>query len=202
MPTMRRLRSRLGDALLVGLFLAFAWANFHHWQQTGRPSGIGTTLLEAWVAVMFLARRHPAQVSRSRLAWIAAPIGSFAMLLARPEPAGLAQLPCEALQLLGVGVALISLGMLGRSFGFVAANRGIKTVGAYGVVRHPAYTSYAVAYLGYVAENPSLRNAMLLGLSTLFQLVRIREEERILRADEGYRAYARHVRFRLVPYVY
>jgi protein-S-isoprenylcysteine O-methyltransferase Ste14 len=199
---MRRLRSRLADALLVALFLAFAWANFHHWRQTGRPSGIGATLLEAWVAALFVARRPAVQVSRSRVAWIAAPIGSFAMLLARPEPAGLAQLPCEALQLLGVVVALISLGTLGRSFGLVAANRGVKTDGPYGLIRHPAYTGYLIAYVGYVAENPSLRNVALLGVSTLCQLVRIGEEERVLRRDEQYRDYAGRVRFRLVPYVY
>ena len=124
------------------------------------------------------------------------------MLFARPEAGGLHQLPCEALQLLGVGVALLSLGTLGRSFGLVAANRGLRTRGPYGLIRHPAYTGYLVAYLGYVAENPSLRNIALLGVSTAFQLVRIREEERVLSDDDGYRAYARRVRFRLVPYVY
>ena len=201
-PIRSRIGSLLATTLLFALFLAFAWANFHHWRQTGRPSGIGATVLEAWVAVLFIARRPAAQVSRSRLAWIAAPIGSFAMLLARPEPAGLTQLPCEALQLLGVVVALVSLGTLGRSFGLVAANRGIKTDGPYGLIRHPAYTGYLVAYLGYVAENPSLRNVALLGLSTLFQLVRIGEEEQVLHGDEHYRAYARRVRFRVVPYVY
>lgn len=198
----RRLGSLLASAGFVALFLAFAWANLHHWRQTGRPSGIGATVLEAWVATLFVTRRNATQLSRSRLAWIAAPIGSFAMLFARPAHGGLAELPCEALQLLGVGVALVGLGTLGRSFGLVAANRGVKTDGIYGLVRHPAYTGYLIAYLGYVAENPSLPNITLLAVSTAFQLVRIGEEERVLRGDERYRAYARRVRFRLVPYVY
>jgi protein-S-isoprenylcysteine O-methyltransferase Ste14 len=141
-------------------------------------------------------------VSTRGLAWIAAPIGSFAMLLARPDGGGLAQLPCEAVQLLGVVVALLSLGTLGRSFGLVAANRGVKTRGPYGLVRHPAYTGYLIAYLGFVAENPSLRNLALFAVSTGFQLVRIGEEERVLSADDGYRDYTRRVRFRLVPYLY
>jgi protein-S-isoprenylcysteine O-methyltransferase Ste14 len=198
----KRLGSLLASVGFVALFLAFAWANFHHWRQTGRPSGIGATLLEAWVAALFITRRHATKLSRSRLAWIAAPIGSFAMLFARPAPGGLAQLPCEALQLFGVGVALFSLGKLGRSFGLVAANRGVKTDGMYGLIRHPAYTGYLIAYLGYVAENPSLPNIALLAISTAFQLVRIGEEERVLRGDERYRAYTRRVRYRLVPYVY
>jgi protein-S-isoprenylcysteine O-methyltransferase Ste14 len=197
-----RAASVLSRALLVTLFAAFAWANFARWRSTGEPSGLGTMLLEGWVAALFLVRRPTNEVSSRRLAWVAAPIGSFAMLLARPSPGGLPQLPCEALQLVGVAIALLSLGTLGRSFGLVAANRGVKTRGPYGFVRHPAYTGYLIAYLAYTAENPSLRNAALLVLSTAFQLVRIREEERLLSVDERYRAYTRHVRFRLVPYVY
>lgn len=194
--------SVLSRALLVTLFAAFAWANFHRWRTTGEPSGLGTTLLEGWVAVLFLIRRPTLQVSSRRLAWVAAPIGSFAMLLARPAPGGIPQLPAEALQLLGVAVALLSLGTLGRSFGLVAANRGVKTGGPYALVRHPAYTGYLIAYAAYCAENPSLRNIALLVASTAFQLVRIREEEQVLSADDGYREYRRRVRFRLVPYLY
>ena len=40
-----------------------------------------------------------------------------------------------------------------------------------------------MSYLGYVAENPSFANLALLCLSTAFQLVRIGEEERLLRSD-------------------
>jgi protein-S-isoprenylcysteine O-methyltransferase Ste14 len=205
-PTLGEMRGRaasvLSRALLVTLFAAFAWANFHRWRATGQPSGLGTTLLEGWVAVLFLVRRPTQQVSSRRLAWVAAPIGSFAMLLARPASGGIPQVPAEALQLLGVAVALLSLGTLGRSFGLVAANRGVKTRGPYAFVRHPAYTGYLIAYTAYCAENPSLRNVSLLVASTAFQLVRIREEEQVLSADDGYRDYTSRVRFRLVPYVY
>ena len=197
-----RVGSVLSRALLVTLFVCFAWANFHRWRTTGEPSGLGTTLLEGWVAVLFLIRRPTRKVSSSRLAWVAAPIGSFAMLLARPASGGIPQVPAEMLQLLGVAVALLSLGTLGRSFGLVAANRGVKTGGPYSLVRHPAYTGYLIAYCAYCAENPSLRNVVLLVASTAFQLVRIREEERLLSADEGYRDYTSRVRFRLLPYVY
>jgi len=59
-----------------------------------------------------------------------------------------------------------------------------------------------IAYSAYCAENPSARNVGLLLAGTAFQLVRIREEEQVLSADEGYRDYTSRVRFRLVPYVY
>jgi protein-S-isoprenylcysteine O-methyltransferase Ste14 len=197
-----RAGSVLSRALLVLLFGAFAWSNLAHWRSTGEPSGLGITLLEGWVALMFVIRRPAASVSDRRLAWVVAPIGSFAMLLARPEGGGLPPLLCEAVQLGGIVFALVSLGVLGRSFGLVAANRGVKTRGPYALVRHPAYTGYLITYLGYVAEHPSLLNLALLCVGTAFQLVRIREEEDVLSRDSVYQRYRGRVRYRLIPLVY
>jgi len=188
--------------LLVALFALFAWSNFSHWRATGAPSGLGVTLLEGWAAVLFLTRRSPHELSVRPVAWIAAPIGSFAMLLARPTDGGLPHGFCEAVQLAGLLIALASLGTLGRSFGIVAANRGVKTGGPYRLVRHPAYLGYLISYIGYVAENPSFANLGLLCLSTVFQLVRIGEEERLLSRDSAYDSYRRSVRYRLVPLLY
>ncbi len=199
---LRVLGGLLSRALLVTMFVLFAWANFSHWRSTGKPSGLGTTALEAWAAMLFLVRRSPERLSVRPLAWIAAPVGSFAMLLARPHGGGLPQLPCELLQLAGVLLALVSLATLGRSFGLVAADRGLKTRGPYRLVRHPAYAGYLVAYTGYVLENPSAANAALLLLSTVFQLIRIREEEAVLDGDAAYSGYRRSVPYRLVPRLY
>jgi len=200
--SLQRLGQLLSRALLVTLFALFAWANFSHWRSTGKPSGLGTTALEAWAAMLFLVRRSPERLSMRALAWIAAPVGSFAMLLARPHDGGLRELPCELLQLLGVLLALASLATLGRSFGLVAADRGLKTRGPYRLVRHPAYAGYLVAYIGYVLENPSPANLALLLLSSAFQLIRIREEEAVLDGDAAYHRYRRSVPYRLVPRLY
>jgi protein-S-isoprenylcysteine O-methyltransferase Ste14 len=199
---MRQAGTILSRGLLVALFLLFAHANFVHWRATGNPSGLGTTVLEGWVALLFLVRRSTDRISTKPLAWVAAPIGSFGMLLARPSEGGLPHLPCELVQIAGVAVAFVSLATLGRSFGLVAANRGIKQGGPYRVVRHPAYTGYLIAYVGYLLENPSLPNVALFCLSTAFQLLRIREEESLLTSDRSYAAYRTAVRYRLVPLVY
>jgi protein-S-isoprenylcysteine O-methyltransferase Ste14 len=198
----RRAAGIAARLLLVAAFAAFAWANFVHWRSSGRPSGIGTTVLEGWVAALFLVRRETNVVSGRALAWLAAPIGSFAMLFARPHDGGLPIALCESVQLVGVLVALLSLCMLGRSFGIVAANRGVKTRGPYGLVRHPAYTGYLISYVGYTVENPSARNIVLLAIATAFQLLRINEEELVLAADDAYDRYRRRVRYRLLPLVY
>jgi protein-S-isoprenylcysteine O-methyltransferase Ste14 len=199
-----RYRTVFLNASLVVLFAAFAYANFARWQDTGRPVGLGAVLLEGFTALLFVFRRSPHATSGRALAWVAAPVGSFAMLLARPVahpnegPFGTFQLS----QLLGFAIAIAALGALGRSFGIVAANRGIKTGGLYAVVRHPAYLGYAFSYLGYVCENPSMRNLTLLAVSSAGQLVRIGEEERMLARDSAYERYRTRVRYRLIPRLY
>ena len=90
---------------------------------------------------------------------------------------------------------------LGRSFGIVAANRGIRTGGPYRYVRHPLYSAYILTETGYLLENPSLRNWCLFGVVMAFQAVRIVEEERTLAEDPAYREYRRTVRSRVVPYL-
>ena len=202
--TSARAKRIAGNALLVVLFLLFAYANFRRWRETGRPVGFGTTLLGATVAFLFIVRRPPEQTSHRVVAWLAAPIGTFGMLLARPveHPNPGPALALELLQLVGVIFAFAGLGMLGRSFGLVAANRGVKTSGLYRLVRHPVYAGYFIADCGYVLENASLRNAALLALATLGQLIRISEEERLLTGDAAYRDYCGRVRYRLIPYLY
>jgi protein-S-isoprenylcysteine O-methyltransferase Ste14 len=200
---MRR-RSFLLNALLVVLFLGFAYANLLRWHDTGRPVGLGVVLLEAFTAFLFLIRRSPRATSERPLAWLVAFLGAFTMLAARPvaHPDAGPLAVFEVLQIVGFGVVVVALGSLGRSFGIVAADRGIKTWGPYSLVRHPAYTGYFVSYLGYVAENASPRNLALLAVATAAQLVRISEEERMLGVDDGYRRYLSRVRHRLIPYVY
>src|SRR5919112_6213947 len=91
----RRLAALGSRAALVTLFAIFALENFGRWRATGEPSGLGITLLEGWAAVLFLVRRPADELSLRPLAWLAAPIGAFAMLLARPADGGLPNLPCE-----------------------------------------------------------------------------------------------------------
>lgn len=202
--TVGRRHTQLLNASLVVLFIGFAFANLLRWEQTGRPVGLGAVLLEAFTAGLFLIRRAPLATSGRPLAWISALLGAFAMLGARPvaHPDSGPFAVLEIVQLVGFGVVLVALGALGRSFGIVAANRGIKTNGLYTRVRHPAYSGYLISYLGYIAENPSARNAFLLLLGTAGQLVRMSEEERMLRTDKAYREYLTRVRRRLIPYLY
>jgi protein-S-isoprenylcysteine O-methyltransferase Ste14 len=200
----RPLATRVATSAPVAvLWLFFAVANFQNWRVTHRPVGLGATALELLIATLFVARRTPWVVSRSPLAWLAAAIGTFGMLAARPafHPVGGLELLYSSLQVAGVVLAASAVITLGRSFGIVAANRGIRTGGPYRFVRHPLYSAYILTETGYLLENPSLRNWCLFGVVMAFQAVRIVEEERTLAGDPAYREYRLKVRSRVVPYL-
>jgi protein-S-isoprenylcysteine O-methyltransferase Ste14 len=188
------------SAPVAVLWLFFAAANFENWRTTHRPIGLGATALELLVATLFVIRRTPWVVSRSPRAWAAA---TFGMLAARPayHPIGGLELLYGVMQGVGALLAAAAVISLGRSFGIVAANRGIRTGGPYRFVRHPLYSAYILTEIGYLLENPSLRNWCLFAVVMAFQAVRIVEEERTLAEDPAYRDYRERVRSRILPYV-
>jgi len=77
----------------------------------------------------FLVRRPPSAVSRDPGSWLLASGRSFAGVMFRPAgahpPWGVAA--GLGLQLAGLAACVMSLLVLGRSFGFVAADRGLVT---------------------------------------------------------------------------
>jgi uncharacterized membrane protein (UPF0127 family)/protein-S-isoprenylcysteine O-methyltransferase Ste14 len=197
--------ARAGTNLFLGLlWIMFAAANLTDWKHAHRPVGLGAILLELVIATLFFIRRKPWVTSKVPMAWAATTIGSWGMLAARPAYAPLFDLEAIyfGLQLAGAAAAVYSLSVLGRSFGLVAANRGVRTGGPYGIVRHPLYVSSFVTDLGYTLENPSSWNVFVLFVVIGFQLVRIATEEDCLRGDPAYVRYCERVRYRLVPYVW
>jgi protein-S-isoprenylcysteine O-methyltransferase Ste14 len=189
---------------LATLWLAFFEANLKISLRVGHPVGAGMMLLELVVATLYVCRRQSLLTSASWFAWFAAGIGTFGALAARPSQhplGGLEQL-YFVLQLAGALAAVTSLLTLGRSFGVVAANRGVRTGGPYRLVRHPAYGGGLLALTGYLLENPSPGNAVIVLTVTFFQLRRIHHEEKFLNGDASYREYRQRVRYRLLPYIY
>jgi protein-S-isoprenylcysteine O-methyltransferase Ste14 len=87
------------------------------------------------------------------------------------------------LQLAGLVICIISLVALGRSFGFVAADRGVKTRGPYAVVRHPVHASYLLIQSSYVLQAMSLRNIAVFTVATGCNIGRAVAEERLLSAS-------------------
>ena len=193
-------------ANLTGAVIAatFARASLQFFLHTHRLIG-GLFLVEqTWFALAFLIRRPPRAVSRQARSWLVAFAGTFGGLLLRP---GGAHPPWGVqagfgLQLAGLVIAITSLAALGRSFGFVAADRGLRTGGPYAVVRHPVYASYLLIQSGYVLQSQSLRNILVVAFVTACNIGRALAEEQLLASCPAYQAYRERVRWRLIPYAW
>ena len=127
-------------------------------------------------------------------------IGTGAALLVVPQGVRLVSDPVSLVLIVaGSGVALAAKAFLGRSFGMVAANRGVKDNGIYRFVRHPMYLGYMLSHLGFVLVFFSATNVAIYTVVWTCFWLRAKEEEKILLRDPDYQAYASKVRFRLVP---
>lgn len=103
-----------------------------------------------------------------------------------------------------VGVAIQVSGkfFLGRSFGIVAANRGVKASGPYRIVRHPIYAGYTLTHIGFLLFYPCWQNLIVYTVALSIQIVRILKEERVLSQDQAYRDLMGTTPYRLVPGVF
>jgi protein-S-isoprenylcysteine O-methyltransferase Ste14 len=106
------------------------------------------------------------------------------------------------LMVTGMIVQISAKAALGRSFGLIPANRGIKTKGPYRIVRHPMYAGYTLTHIGFLLGFPSLQNSLLYFTAFFIEIARVFREELILNQDPLYRAYAVRVRYRLLPGVF
>jgi len=189
------------DALLVVVS-----AIFFYYQALGASDGslvnAGFAAEQAILVAMFLTRRRSRATSSRPFEWLVAS-GGWLPLLARPHEAeGPLALAGAILQAGGLGLTCAAMLSLGRSFGVVAANRGLKVHGLYRFVRHPVYLAHSVTFVGFFMANPTPWNAFV-GIATLAcQVFRMSAEERVLAATSEYDDYRRHVRWRLLPGVY
>jgi protein-S-isoprenylcysteine O-methyltransferase Ste14 len=188
---------------LVTMAGLFALAHWQHWYLTGDPKGICFALQEVTVVIVALGRRRPFEVSRRPLDWVCAALGSYSLLLLRPTGTSPSALTTTGtvLQIAGALCAAACIFHLGRSFGVVPANRGIKSTGMYKVVRHPLYAAYAVATTGYLLAAPTAWNCAVVLTAMAFQGRRMFAEEAVLATSAEYRAYSGKVRWRLIPRV-
>jgi protein-S-isoprenylcysteine O-methyltransferase Ste14 len=199
----RGIPAALLNMSLAGLYGLFIFRHGEAFLATREPTLLAIVVLETMVVSMFLLRREASVSNISAIALTATALGTFSTLLMAPiEKSGVPSFLTVAIQLLGLGMAIVALGSLRRSFGLAPANRGVKTSGMYRFVRHPLYASYLVTFAGYVLAYPAPRNFALLAASIAGQLLRMALEERLLLRDQQYVDYAARTRFRIVPGLY
>jgi protein-S-isoprenylcysteine O-methyltransferase Ste14 len=185
-----------GAALSVYLLLP----NLRFFAQTGSLIGLVFLVQQVWVAAVFVIRRPPRSVSRRPLDWIAAYAGWFTSFLVRPDGHHAAWGVAVGfwVQIVGLALWAWAFSKLARSYGIVAANRGLVTSGPYSIVRHPLYTAYIIGGVGYLMQSASIRNLVVDLIAVGWQVVRIAAEERHLDGPE-YAAYRARTRWRLFP---
>jgi protein-S-isoprenylcysteine O-methyltransferase Ste14 len=156
------------------------------------------------VAVLFLIRHRSTARATAPLGSAAAVLAMFYIYLfsyATPTGGVLGHLGA-ALIWAGAVACLLSVVSLGRCFGIFPSYRGLETRLMYRIVRHPIYASYIVMDTAMFLSFVSLPNAALVLAGIALMVIRIHYEEEILRTDDRYVAYARQVRYRLLPFVY
>jgi protein-S-isoprenylcysteine O-methyltransferase Ste14 len=197
-----RLLSLGQDALLLSVTTLFLMVHIIRLAD-GHLTSIPFAIEQMILVGLFLTRRRSQATTTRPLDWVVA-IGAWLTLAMRPQDSDAASAAVigTTVQLAGLVLACIAFSFLGRSFGVVAANRGLKVNGPYKIVRHPVYFAHFVTSSGFVIANFSALNILILGVVAVCQVMRIRAEERVLTESGDYATYAAKVRWRLIPGVY
>ena len=163
-------------------------------------------VLSEFLGVLLIQiRRRSASLSSHPFDWaLSFSSVSAPLLLTTPATANafIPETLVTTLMLMGLLVQISGKLALGRSFGLVPANRGVKTHGLYRVVRHPIYAGYTLTHIGFLLGFPSLQNAALYAVIFAIEVTRLMREEALLKRDPAYVEFAARVRYRLLPGVF
>ncbi len=162
--------------------------------------GLTIIVINGVVGVLFLGRRPASRLAPAGECAIC--VGSVASsvvaLSVAPDPAHW-PLEAELLFALAGGGAVVSLVALGGSFGVLPALRPMVKRGPYRWVRHPVYLAELTMVLACGLAARRLLGLGPVALAVVLAVVRIIIEERLLVQSQGYDAYQRQVRWRLIP---
>ena len=192
--------SRIIPATCFSIVAYSFWRNF---VETGKWTSLLWLVSEGMVVILLVFRRESRRISRNPWDWLVALGGTITVFFVRPGQAKIAPESFgAALQVAGALFQVYGKVYLGRSFGIVAADRGVVMGGPYRIVRHPIYLGYLVTHVGFLLANWSFRNIAIYITEYFFQVGRILSEERLLKEDDSYRAYCERVRYRLIPFIW
>ena len=155
------------------------------------------------MALAFLTVRNHAQVfTTRRVDYLYTILGFSAPVCFQPSPSGGPLFVGVLLEFVGAALVAGAFLSLNRSFGLAPENRGIRTAGVYKLVRHPMYLGYVLAEGGFLVSDFSAFNIVVLTISVLSLLLRLRAEEQLLVHDPAYRDYSKRTPWKLVPFLF
>lgn len=181
------------------LFTIFA---LHH-------SVMARTGAKAWITKVV-----PAELERSVYVWIASLLFLAVCWLWQPLPGVAWSVPSplsyvfSAIQLIGVFLTLQSARIVGIwdlagvKPPYPLGDVEFKTIGPYGIVRHPIYLGWVL--IVFAAPVMTTSRLLFATVSTFYLVVAIPLEEGSLVAafGEKYRSYQQRMRWRLLPYIW
>ncbi len=168
---------------------------------TLQPNLVLLLISESITVALILAARPAKDYAANAIALLSTFVVTFYFLVINIS-SGQTLLPAFitiTLQIVGMLLQITAKLYLGRSFGLVAANRGVVTSGPYKFVRHPIYFGYLIVHVGFLLSLFSVQNLLIFTCLYFFQGCRIWQEEKLLLRDEAYKSYATHTKFRLIP---
>jgi len=193
--------ANLVNPVLALMWALFAVSTYLAWRHTHSVVALLLFFVNTLFAVLFVSRRSSQAVSENPKDWMVTAATILLSFSLRVKPVDVLSLVAvsQAVQAASVSIILFSLWALGRSFGLIPANRGVKTGGMYRYVRHPLYAGELLFYLGFLIGNFSVFNAIVCACIFLGLNLRAGAEERLLKNDRDYFDYMHRVRFRFIP---
>ena len=195
-------------AIVSMVFLSFVYRMSSGFGKPGLITVLLVVLLvlsETLPFVYIVLRAPSITLSQTPSDWVFAILGTTLPLMVGPA-AGVPPLvpaaACLTLMLAGFSLQVSAKLILGRAFGIVAANRGVRMLGPYRFLRHPMYAGYTLTHVGFLLAAPSLTNALIYTAALTTQVIRIFREERVLMQDAEYRVFSTRIRYRLLPGVF
>ncbi len=197
----------------INLLVAIVWGVlvYYFWPDW-RASGFSwktvlfaaVTVRNSSFAILFLTRRPAKASSRQLKDWTVSFLGTFlgffydgneSYSLFSPE----CQPIIDVILILAIILSISAVLTLGRSFGIVPANRGIKTTGLYRFVRHPIYSCYLIFDIFFITLRFSWFNTLISVIFFAATYLRATYEENLLNQDPVYRAYTRQTPYMFFP---
>lgn len=202
LPKRKKSLDLLEQVLVLPIFFWFTWRLWPDNLSSTNWSTLVLLLSEGVVITLLLTRRKTDLISANFRDWAVAFAGTFLVLLVEKDGQPISGPGGGFLLLAGLATHMGAKFSLLRSFGLVAADRGIKQRGLYAVVRHPMYAGYIMTHIGFLLIAPSWWNLAVYIAAWALIIVRISAEERVLSANPQYRDYMTGVRYRFLPGVF
>lgn len=189
-------------AILACLPLCWVLVSKFHLLQTH----LGVTVLYVnllLVIIPMLFRRTPARVTLNIGYWILAICGTYwPIIWSEFMVSGTRLMPSSYsyfLLFLSLSINIFARFSLGRSIGFVPADRGITHQGAYHFVRHPIYTAIILNSVAILTANYHLINLIICLTHCSLYIAKSFVEEKFLVSSKNYSDYLTKVKYRFIP---